>query len=110
MRLSGCCLQAVECWEHNRLSQCFIAWRERTLVQQQYNVITRVVTNKRVNKLLLDAWTAWQVRLCRLAESCCGSWLCHMRQLAVPWHVFFLFAAIPTCPVLYSSQCCVGNA
>jgi hypothetical protein len=32
------------------------------LVRQQYSIITRVVTNKRVNKLLLDAWTAWRVR------------------------------------------------
>jgi hypothetical protein len=31
------------------------------LVKQQYSIITRVVTNKRVNRLLLDAWTAWRV-------------------------------------------------
>jgi hypothetical protein len=31
------------------------------LVRQQYSIIARVVTNKRVNKLLLDAWTAWRV-------------------------------------------------
>jgi hypothetical protein len=38
-----------------------MSWREYVLVRQQYSIIARVVTNKRVNKLLLDAWTAWRV-------------------------------------------------
>jgi hypothetical protein len=57
--LSG--LQVVARWQHRLLLSCFGGWREHVLVRQQYNIITRVVTNKRVNKLLLDAWTAWRV-------------------------------------------------
>jgi hypothetical protein len=57
----GMWLQAAAHWQHRVLSRCLTSWRERVLVKQQYSIITRVVTNKRVNRLLLDAWTAWRV-------------------------------------------------
>lgn len=57
-------LQAVAHWQHTALSRCLTGWREYLLGRQQYSIITHVVTNKRVNKLLLDAWTAWRVSTC----------------------------------------------
>jgi hypothetical protein len=57
----SCVLQVVAQWQHKLLLRCFMSWREYVLVRQQYGIIARVVTNKRVNKLLLVAWTAWRV-------------------------------------------------
>lgn len=59
-------------WRKRTLDNCFTQWREYVLVRQQYSIITRVVTNKRVNKLLLDAWTAWRVSVGR-----------HLRRVAL---------------------------
>lgn len=31
------------------------------LVRQQHSIIMRMVSNKRVSRLLVEAWTAWRV-------------------------------------------------
>lgn len=44
------------------LARVLARWHAHMLLQRQYSLITHEVTNKRVSRLLLVAWTAWRVR------------------------------------------------
>lgn len=49
--------------QHQRrlLSATFSGWREQVLVQQQYNIIIEMGSNRWQQRLLWQAWAAWRV-------------------------------------------------